>query len=51
MLVGVVAETDPHETRVAASAETVKKFVALGAEAAVERGAGVSAGIPDADYA
>ena len=51
MLVGVVAETDPHETRVAASAETVKKFVALGAEMAVERGAGLSAGIIDADYA
>ena len=51
MLIGVVAETDPHETRVAASAETVKKFVALGAEAAVERGAGLGAGIPDADYA
>ena len=33
MLIGVVAETEPHETRVAASAETVKKFLALGAEA------------------
>ncbi|HYA71644.1 MAG TPA: Re/Si-specific NAD(P)(+) transhydrogenase subunit alpha [Roseiarcus sp.] len=51
MLIGVVAETDPHETRVAASAETIKKFVGLGAEAAVERGAGLKAGIPDADYA
>ncbi|MFZ1963141.1 MAG: Re/Si-specific NAD(P)(+) transhydrogenase subunit alpha [Roseiarcus sp.] len=51
MLIGVVAETEPHETRVAASAETVKKFLALGAEAAVERGAGVNAGILDADYA
>ncbi len=51
MLIGVVAETDPQETRVAASAETVKKFVGLGAEAAVERGAGLSAGITDADYA
>ena len=50
MLIGVVAETDPQETRVAASAETVKKFVALGAEAAVERGAGLKAGIVDADY-
>jgi NAD(P) transhydrogenase subunit alpha len=51
MLIGVVAETEPRETRVAASAETVKKFVALGAEAAVERGAGRNAGIVDADYA
>ena len=51
MLIGVVAETEPHETRVAASAETVKKFVALGADMAVERGTGVNAGIVDADYA
>ena len=51
MLIGVVAETDPQETRVAASAETVKKFAALGAELAVERGAGLAAGIPDADFA
>jgi len=51
MLIGVVAESDPHETRVAASAETIRKFVALGAEAAVENGAGLRAGIPDADYA
>jgi len=51
MLIGVVAETDPHETRVAASAETVKKFIGLGAEVAIERGAGQGAGIPDADYA
>jgi NAD/NADP transhydrogenase alpha subunit len=32
MLIGVVAETDPLETRVAASAETVKRFVGLGAD-------------------
>jgi len=50
MLVGVVAETDPAETRVAATAETVKKFVGLGAEVAVERGAGLKTGIIDADY-
>ena len=50
MLIGIVAETDPRETRVAASAETVKKFVALGAEVAVQSGAGLTAGITDADY-
>ena len=50
MLIGVVAESDPHETRVAASAETVKKFIGLGAEVAVEHGAGIAAGIPDADF-
>ncbi|HEY1941436.1 MAG TPA: Re/Si-specific NAD(P)(+) transhydrogenase subunit alpha [Roseiarcus sp.] len=50
MLIGVVAESDPHETRVAASVETVKKFIGLGADVAVERGAGEGAGILDADY-
>jgi NAD(P) transhydrogenase subunit alpha len=38
------------ETRCAAIPETVKKFVALGAEIAVEQGAGGSASIPDADF-
>jgi NAD(P) transhydrogenase subunit alpha len=51
MLIGVVAESDPHEARVAASAETVRKYIGLGAEVAVERGAGTAAGVPDADFA
>lgn len=38
------------ETRCAAIPETVKKFVALGAEVAVEKGAGESASVPDADF-
>src|SRR5512146_3260714 len=50
MLIGVPAETDPAETRVAATPETVKKFVGLGAEVAIEHGAGAKAGFPDADY-
>src|SRR5271170_5752268 len=50
MLIGVVAETDPRETRVAASPETVKKFIGLGAEVAVQRRAGIAAGVTDADY-
>ena len=50
MLIGVAAETDPAETRVAATPETVKKFIGLGAEVAVERGAGLKAGVVDADY-
>jgi NAD(P) transhydrogenase subunit alpha len=37
------------ETRCAAIPETVKKFVALGADVAVERGAGEGASISDAD--
>ena len=38
------------ETRVAAIPETVKKFIGLGAEVAVERGAGANASVGDADY-
>ena len=38
------------ETRCAAIPETVKKFAALGAEVAVERGAGDNASVPDADF-
>jgi NAD(P) transhydrogenase subunit alpha len=39
------------ETRCAASAETVKKFAALGADFAVETGAGEGASIADSDFA
>jgi NAD(P) transhydrogenase subunit alpha len=46
----VLKETLEGERRVAASAETVKKFVALGAEVAVEAGAGLDASIADSDY-
>ena len=38
------------ETRCAAIPETVKKFIALGAEVAVERGAGEGASIADGDF-
>jgi NAD(P) transhydrogenase subunit alpha len=38
------------ETRVAAIPETAKKFAALGAEVAVEQGAGEQAGVSDADF-
>jgi NAD(P) transhydrogenase subunit alpha len=39
------------ETRVAATPETVKKFIALGPTVMVESGAGAGASIPDSDYA
>jgi NAD(P) transhydrogenase subunit alpha len=38
------------ETRCAAVPETVKKFIALGAEMAIESGAGAGASIPDSDF-
>jgi H+-translocating NAD(P) transhydrogenase subunit alpha len=50
MKIAVAAETDAGEPRVAAVPETVKKLVALGAEVAVMPGAGVKAGVPDAEY-
>jgi len=50
MKIAVVRETAPGETRVAATPETVKKFIGLGAELAVEAGAGEAASISDADF-
>ncbi len=49
--IAVLKETAAGETRVAASAETVRKFIGLGAEVAVEAGAGLSASVSDAEYA
>jgi H+-translocating NAD(P) transhydrogenase subunit alpha len=52
MRIGIPAEIFPGETRVAATPETVKKFMAGGRhEVLVERGAGTHASVPDADYA
>ncbi len=51
MKIAIPTETDPTETRVAATPETVKKFVGLGATVAVEAGAGAGSRILDADYA
>lgn len=51
MRIAVLAETDKAEPRVAATPETVKKFIGLGAEVAIEAGAGAAAGVSDADYA
>ena len=50
MRIAVAREADPAEDRVAATPETVKKMMGLGAEVAVEPGAGVKSGIPDADF-
>ena len=50
MKVAVIAEADAGEPRVAATPETVKKMVALGASVAVQAGAGVKSGIRDEDY-
>ncbi len=49
--ISVFKEATAGETRVAVTAETVKKFIALGATVSVEAGAGAGASIADADYA
>ena len=50
MRIAVLKELADGETRVAATPETVKKFIGLGAEVAIEAGAGEHASIADADY-
>ena len=50
MKIAVIRETDASESRVAASAETVKKLTALGAWLVIEQSAGIASGIPDTDY-
>src|SRR5499426_704517 len=51
MRIAVAREVDPAEGRVAATPETVKKMKALGADVAVEPGAGTRSGVPDAEFA
>ena len=50
MKIAVLKEAALGETRCAAIPETVKKFIALGAEVAVEKGAGEGAGVADSDF-
>jgi NAD(P) transhydrogenase subunit alpha len=49
--IAVLKEQAAGESRVSATAETVKKFIALGAELAVEAGAGATASVSDQAYA
>ena len=50
MKIAILKETAAGETRCAAIPETVRKFIALGAEVAIEKGAGISAGVSDKDF-
>src|SRR5438046_10650665 len=50
MKIAVAKEIDPSEPRVAASPDTVKKFKAIGAEVAIEPGAGIKSGLPDSEF-
>jgi NAD(P) transhydrogenase subunit alpha len=51
MKIAIPKERRAHESRVAASPDTVKRLIGLGLEVVVETGAGVSAAYPDAAYA
>jgi NAD(P) transhydrogenase subunit alpha len=51
MKISIPKERRPDEFRVAASPDTVKKFIALGFDVVVEGGAGAGAAIPDSAFA
>ncbi len=50
MKIAILKERRSGETRVAASPETVKKYIGLGFAVAVEKGAGLNAGVTDDAY-
>lgn len=50
MRIAIARESDAGEPRVAATPDTVKRMVALGAEVVIEPGAGERSGIPDAEF-
>jgi H+-translocating NAD(P) transhydrogenase subunit alpha len=50
MRVAILDESGQGETRVAASAETVKKYIGLGASVVVQKGAGLGAATTDAEF-
>ena len=50
MKIAIVRERAEGETRVAATPETVGRFMALGNSVSIEQGAGEQARFPDADY-
>ena len=50
MRIAVLKERKAGETRVAASPDSIKKFIAAGHAVAIESGAGLGAAIPDRDY-
>jgi H+-translocating NAD(P) transhydrogenase subunit alpha len=50
MKIAIPAETEPGEPRVAATPDTIKRMISMGAEVAVEKGAGAKAGVLDQDF-
>ena len=50
MKIAILKERRPNEARVAGSPETVKKFISLGVDVVVEKGAGTAASMSDAEF-
>ncbi len=50
MKIAIPKERQPGETRVAASPDLVKKLVGFGFDVTIEKGAGISAGMTDAEF-
>jgi NAD(P) transhydrogenase subunit alpha len=50
LVIGIARETAPGERRVAATPETVRKFIKSGAQVRIEHDAGTAAGFPDAAF-
>lgn len=50
MKIAILKERRPNETRVAGSPDTVKKYIALGVDVCVEKGAGSGASMSDAAF-
>ncbi|VAX05730.1 NAD(P) transhydrogenase alpha subunit, partial [hydrothermal vent metagenome] len=50
MKLAIPKERRPHERRVAATPDTVKKLISLGLDVIVEKNAGLMSSIPDSDY-
>ncbi len=50
VVIGVPAETVPGERRLAVVPEVVKKYIALGAEVVIQKGAGEAAHFPDSSF-
>ena len=50
MQIGIIKERRLDEKRVAATPDTVKRFIAMGLQVNIEKGAGITAGITDDEY-
>ncbi len=50
MKIAIIKETRDNENRVAATPDSIKKFIGLGHEVSIEKGAGLGASINDSDF-